>query len=84
MNAPVAKLKELVDSIERFIKSETVGEYSKQIKAVAFVDKGLFEDEVAKTVTIPAISGATFEVVVVSIKDLQKVYETVFTQIPKL
>lgn len=83
-NAPVSKLKELVDSIERFIKSETVGEYSKQIKAVAFVDKTFFKDEVEKTVTIPAIHGATFEVVVVSIKDLQKAYENVFTQIPKL
>lgn len=83
-NAPVAKLKELVDSIERFIKSETVGEYSKQIKAVAFVDKSFFNDEVAKSVTIPVINGATFEVVVVSIKDLQKAYENVFTQIPKL
>lgn len=83
-NAPVAKLKELVDSIERFIKSESVGEYSKQIKAVAFVDKAFFNDEVEKTVAIPAIKGASFEVVVVSIKDLQKAYENVFTQIPKL
>ncbi len=83
-NAPVAKLKELVDTIERFIKSETIGEYSKQIKAVAFIDKTFFDEEVKKTVTIPAINGATFEVIVVSIKDLQKAYENVFTQIPHL
>lgn len=83
-NAPVAKLKELVDTIERFIKSETIGEYSKQIKAVAFIDKTFFDEEVKKTVTIPAINGATFEVIVVSIKDLQKAYENVFTQIPRL
>ncbi|HEY4787412.1 MAG TPA: Hachiman antiphage defense system protein HamA [Bacteroidales bacterium] len=82
--APKAKLKELVDSIERFIKSETVGEYSKQIKAVAFVDKAFFDDEVKKVVTVPAISGASFEVIVISIKDLQKAYENVFTKIPKL
>ncbi len=84
VNAPVAELNELVDSIERFIKSETVGEYSKQINAVAFVDKTFFKDEVAKTVTIPSVSGATFEIVVVSIKDLKKAYENVFTEIPKL
>ncbi|MFN3852196.1 MAG: Hachiman antiphage defense system protein HamA [Spirosomataceae bacterium] len=84
VNAPVTKLKDLVDSIERFIKSETEGEYSKQIKAVAFVDKIFFDDEIKKTVTIPAISGASFEVIVVPIKDLQKVYEKVFAEIPKL
>ena len=83
-NAPIQELKGLVTTLERFIHSETVGEYTKQLKAIAFVDKTFLQDEIKKIVTMPSVDGTSFEVFVVSIKDLKKVYETVFTEIPKL
>lgn len=84
VNAPIQKLKDLVATLERFIQSETVGEYTKQLKAIAFVDKTFLQDEVNKIVTMPSVDGTSFEVFVVSIKDLKKAYESVFTEIPKL
>jgi len=83
-DAPILKLKKLVAMLERFIKSETVGEYTKQLKAVAFVDKAFLKDELKKAINKPSVDGTSLEIVVVSIKDLKKAYEKVFTAIPKL
>lgn len=83
-NAPIAKLKELVEMTERFIKSETMGEYTKQIKAVVFVDKSFYDDEVNKSITLPPFVGSSIEIVIVSIKDLKAAYEKVFREIPRL
>lgn len=77
-------LKGLVAMIERFIKSETIGEYDKKIKAIAFIDKDLYDDEVKKATTIPTTKGLNLNVFAVSIKALKNVYENVFTEIPKL
>ena len=83
-NAPVEALKKIVDSIERFIKSEIFGEYDKKIKAIAFIDKSLFEDEITKNTVIPPQKGMNLNIFAVSVKDLKKVYEKVFEEIPKL
>jgi hypothetical protein len=82
--APVERLKSYVDSIERFIKSETLGEYTKQLKAVAFVDKSFLTNEIMKEVSLPSVTGILLEVIVVSIKDLKTAYEKVFEEMPKL
>jgi hypothetical protein len=82
--APIPKLKELVEMIERFIKSETVGEYTKQLKAVAIVDKDFLDEEVKKSFTTPTVLGASLEIMIVSVKDLKTAYEKVFAEIPKL
>lgn len=74
----------LVGVLERFIKSETIGEYTKELKAIAFVDKTFLNDEIKKGVTMPSINGTNLEIVVVSVKDLQKAYQKVFEEIPKL
>lgn len=78
------KLIELVNIINRFIKSESVGKYSKKIKAIAIIDKNLFEAELKKPVTIPKKKGMDLTVFAVSIKDLKSAYEKVFEEIPKL
>lgn len=84
-NASIPELIKLVNMIERFIKSETTGEYTKQLKAVAFVDKDFLDDELKKVFTTPgSISGTNLEIMVVSVKDLKMAYEKVFTEIPKL
>lgn len=74
----------VINVINRYIQSETTGPYSKKVKAIAIVDKGLFDGEVKKKVTIPTIKGLDLTVFVVSIKDLKTAYETVFQKIPKL
>jgi hypothetical protein len=83
-NAPVEELKKIIDSIERFIKSETFGEYDKKIKAVAFIDKSLFEDEITKGTIIPPQNGLNLNIFAVSVKNLKEIYEKVFEEIPKL
>ncbi len=84
VNAPVEQLKEYVAILERFIKSEIFGEYKKYIKAVAIVDKSFLSDEVKKKIAMPSLSGTDLEIMIVSIKDLKRTYETIFTNIPKL
>jgi hypothetical protein len=83
-NAPVEGLKKVVNSIERFIKSETYGEYDKKIKAIAFIDKALFEDEITKDISTPSQNVMNLSVFAVSIKDLKSVYTKVFEEISKL
>jgi len=82
--APIDELKRLIAELDRFIKSETTGEYTKQVNAIAYVDKTLLAEETAKTVTLPSLNGTKFEVFVVSIDRLQAAYEKVFDEIPKL
>jgi len=83
-DAPVEELKKRIGEIERFIKSETTGEYTKQINAIAYVDKTFLADETAKALTVPSLNGTKFEIFVVSIDRLQEAYEKVFEEIPKL
>jgi hypothetical protein len=83
-NANKAAITNVISIINRYIQSETTGPYSKKVKAIAIIDKDLLEDELVKTVTVPSIPGLDLAVFVVSIKDLQGAYETVFQKIPTL
>ena len=84
VTAQVEQLKEIVGMIERFIDSVNIGEYSKQLKAVAFVDKSFCANEISKSISIPPLNGTNIEIMVISVKDLKKAYESVFTEIPNL
>lgn len=74
----------LVNIIERFIKSETIGEYTKKVKAVAIVDKTFLNDEISKGISLPTTSGINLEIFVISIKDLKDAYEKTYDEILKL
>ncbi|MDD2785597.1 MAG: SAVED domain-containing protein [Patescibacteria group bacterium] len=85
-NSEKDKLVQLVKNINRFIESEKPehGEYVKKVKAIAFVEKDFLADEKVKTINVPDEAGLDLEIYIVSIKDLQKMYETVFSEIPKI
>lgn len=83
-NARIEDLKNIVNSIERFIKSEIYGEYNKKIKAIAIIDKDFFEAELAKEIKIPLQNGMSLSVFAVSINKLKCIYEKVYEEIPKL
>lgn len=80
----VGAIKNIIAVLNRYIQSETYGPYSKKVKAIAIIDKGLFESEITKEVTIPSYPGLDLSVFVVSIKDLKDAYQTVFDKIPTL
>jgi len=81
-NAPITQLNYNVSLIERFIKSEIHGEYSKKFIAVAIVDNMFLKEEIRKGTSFPINIGPNLKVVVVSIKKLQRAYQDVFTKIP--
>lgn len=82
--ADIPSLIALVDSMERFINSETTGEYTKELIAVAHVDKDYLDDELKKSVVLPSVNGTKLEVIIVSIAGLKTIYEEVFKGILKL
>lgn len=85
-NAKKDELIQHVKNINRFIHSEKpkYGEYIKIVKAIAFVDEKFLATEIIKPINIPNHKGMNLEVYVVGIKDLQKMYETVYIEIFKL
>jgi hypothetical protein len=78
--APIEELKNLVSQIERHINSETTGEYKKIIRAVAVVDKNLLDEELKIAYTLPVLPDVDFEVIIITVKDLKKAYQTVFSK----
>ncbi len=83
-DANINAIKNILAVLNRYIQSETHGSYSKKIKAIAVIDKDLFDNEIAKEVTIPSYPGLDLSVFVVSIKDLKNAYKTVFNKISTL
>ncbi len=81
VGASKSELIELVNQVERYINSETTGEYVKHLKAVAIVDKSFVDDELSIAYTTPTLNGVEFEIIVVSVKDLQKAYQKVYSDI---
>jgi len=57
-------------------------EYAKYFKAVAIVDRKLLDDELTRKLDLPT-QDASFEVVVLGIGDLQRLYESVFSRAVK-
>jgi len=80
------KLIQLVKNINRFIESEKTehGEYIKKVKAMTFLDKAFLEDEKVKSVNIQNEAGLDLEIYIIPIKDLKKMYEKVYSEIPKI
>ena len=75
---------QLVNNINRFIQSEKHEKYIKQVNAIAFVDKTLFCEEKAKSITIPTEVGMNLKIYLVGIKNLKGMYENTYSKIPKL
>lgn len=74
-NDATQEFKRLVKTINRFIQSETVGEYTKKVKAIAIVDKNFVADEIAKELNLPDESNGKMEIFIISIKDLKDAYQ---------
>jgi hypothetical protein len=72
--------KEEVSLIERFTHQLSVT-YRKHYKAVAIVDRGLLDGELARQPA--ATTDGSFEIVVLGIKDLKEFYEQVFSRAVK-
>lgn len=68
--------------LQRFLnaKSQT---YKKEIKAITFIDKDYIKEEKKKENVIPEIEGLNLEIYIVGIKDLKKMYEKIYSEIPR-
>ena len=68
-----------IEYLDRFINSqdEQYGEYTKHFKAIAVVDASFLDNELSVTIEEPKI-GHNFEIIVISIDELKKAYETTY------
>lgn len=78
------RLVQLVENINRFIKAEKFGSYTKQVNAIAFIDKTMVDEELKRPIKVPAREGMNLGVYVIGIKDLKGLYEKVYSTILKL
>jgi len=62
--------------LERFTHDLSV-EFAKYFKAVAVIDRSLLDEEITRDLELPEQDGS-FEVLVLGISDLKRLYETVF------
>lgn len=67
---------EMISLIERFAL-ELDTEYAKYFKAVAVVDRALLDEELTREIDLPQ-QNSSFEVIVLGINDLKKLYGRVF------
>ncbi len=80
-----SKYLELIKSIDRFFNSEKdeFGPYIKKVKAIALVDKDMLDYEIQQEIVLPKIPDMDLEVYIVAIKDLQAMYEKLYSTILK-
>ena len=83
-NGNEASNKLLVAKLNRFIQSEHFGEYQKESKAIAFIDKKYVDEELDKTIEITTDPDLPIEVYVVGIKELKKLYEDAYSEMKKI
>lgn len=70
-----------IEELDRFINSQEnhYGKYTKHFKAVAVIDSSFLDNDQKENVENPQIDGdGDFEIVVISLKDLKEMYESVY------
>jgi hypothetical protein len=71
----------LINTLNRYIESETHWKYTKHAKAIAFVDNAFLEWEKGKSITLPDPAIEWLEIYVVWIDNLKDLYENTYSKI---
>ena len=74
----------LVNSLNRYIESETYWKYIKYVKAIAFIDTDFLTWETDKPITLPTPVIEWLEVYVIWINNLKDLYENTYSKITTL
>lgn len=76
----IENIKAIIVKLERFINSDDKGLYTKKVKAITFLDKSWFHEDIARPIQRPTINGLDLTVFAVSIDRLRAAYEEVLTK----
>lgn len=73
---------EKIKKLDRFINSVELIEYKKKFRAIVVIDEKLVESELEKGFKLPEIEDE-IELLIVSVENLQGIYEETFNEIPR-
>ncbi len=79
-----SKYLSLVNTLNRYIESETYWKYTKHVKAIAFIDKSFLQWEKDKPIILPDPEIEWLQIYVVWIDNLKDLYENTYMKITTL